>query len=283
MTTRFSLRSLGPARLPAAALSLTLLAACGTTMPPGELVAARSAYQRASAGPAMQYVPTAVHEAKTSLDQAESAFQRDGDSARAKDLAYVAQRKAELAETKGSIGAAEHSNQQARADLQQKLVQIEGANRGELNATRDQISREQAAREQADRAARASSESAARIAAEKANAKGDVNITGSVLFGPGESILTPIAQEKLTQAAQALRENESMRVTVEGHTDNTAKEKKGDLARRRAEVVRDFLVSKGVPSERVNVMGMGSSRPAADNKTVEGRANNRRVELIPLR
>jgi outer membrane protein OmpA-like peptidoglycan-associated protein len=280
MTIRPAPRS----RLHVAALSLTLAAACGTTLPPKELVDARSAYQRASAGPAMKFVPTALHEAKTSLDQAESSFQNDGDSEHTRDLAYVAQRKAELAEARAGISSSDQSRDQARADLQQKLGQIEAADRGELNKTRDQLAREQAARESADRAARDSAESAARIAeAKERDRKKDVNITGSVLFGPGESILTPIAQEKLNQAAQTLRENESVRIAVEGHTDNSAKEKKGDLSRRRAEVVRDYLVSKGVAAERVSISAMGSARPAADNKTVEGRANNRRVELITQR
>ncbi len=269
------------ARAPAAALCLTLLTACGASAPPRELVDARAAYKRAEAGPAMKFVPTALHEAKTSLDQAEAALRDDGDSARTKDLAYVAQRKAELAETRAGISSADQSRDQARVDLQQKLSQIESSNQGELSKTRDQLAREQAAREQAERAARESTDSAARIAAAKErDRKTDVNITGSVLFGPGESMLTPNAQEKLNQAAQTLRENESVRITVEGHTDNSAKEKKGDVSRRRAEVVRDYLVSKGVAAERVSISAMGSSRPAADNKTVEGRANNRRVELI---
>ncbi|HEU4405574.1 MAG TPA: OmpA family protein [Polyangiaceae bacterium] len=272
-------------RAPAAALSLALATACGASAPPRELVDARAAYKRASeSGDATKFVPTALHEAKTALDQAERAFQDDADSPNTKDLSYVAQRKAELAEARAGISSSDKVRDQARADLQQKLSQIESANQGELSKTRDQLAREQAAREQAERAARDSTENAARIAAEKERQrKNDVTVTGSVLFGAGESMLTPIAQERLNQAAQTLKENEHIRITVEGHTDNSAKEKKGDLSRRRAEVVRDYLVSKGVASERINVMAMGSARPAADNKTVEGRANNRRVELITQR
>jgi outer membrane protein OmpA-like peptidoglycan-associated protein len=268
------------ARAAAAALAAALTA-CGASAPPRELVDARNAYKRAEGGPAVKLVPTALHEAKTSLDQAEAAFRDDGVSDRTKDLAYVAQRKAELAEARAGISASDQQRDQARNDAQQKLSQIESSAQGELSKTRDQLAREQAAREQAERAARDSTENAARIAAQKErDRKNDINITGSVLFGPGESSLTPIAQEKLNTAAQTLRENEGVRIVVEGHTDNTAKEKKGDLSRRRAEVVRDYLVSKGVPSERVTVSGFGSSRPAADNRTVEGRANNRRVELV---
>jgi outer membrane protein OmpA-like peptidoglycan-associated protein len=273
-------------RAPAAALALglALVTACGAGAPPRELVDARAAYKRAESGEATKYVPAALHEAKTALDQAEASFRDDGDSSHTKDLAYVAQRKSELAEARSGISSSDKARDQARADLQQRLAQIESSNQGELSKTKDQLAREQAAREQAERAARESTDSAARIAAEKERQrKNDVNVTGSVLFGPGESMLTPIAQEKLNQAAQTLKENEHIRVVVEGHTDNSAKEKKGDISRRRAEVVRDFLVSKGVAAERVSVSAMGSARPAADNKTVAGRANNRRVELITQR
>jgi outer membrane protein OmpA-like peptidoglycan-associated protein len=283
MATRTLIHARRPARALAAGLCL-FVSACGASAPPRELVDARAAYKRAEGGPALRLVPTALHEAKTSLDQAESALQNDGDSDRTKDLAYVAQRKAELAEARANISASDQARDQARTDAQQKLAQIESSARGELNSTRDQLAREQAARESAERAARESADSAARIAAAKErDRKTDVNITGSVLFGSGESMLTANAQEKLNQAAQTLRENEGVRIAVEGHIDSSAKEKKGDLSRRRAEVVRDYLVSKGVAAERVTISAMGASRPAADNKTAEGRANNRRVELITQR
>lgn len=53
-----------------------------------------------------------------------------------------------------------------------------------------------------------------------------------------------------------------------------------ELAQRRAQSVRDFLVSHGVKSETVTASGIGQGRPIADNKSAEGRANNRRVEIV---
>jgi outer membrane protein OmpA-like peptidoglycan-associated protein len=53
-----------------------------------------------------------------------------------------------------------------------------------------------------------------------------------------------------------------------------------ELSLRRAEEVRDFLLSRGVPPDRVRVQGMGEYRPVASNASAEGRANNRRVEII---
>jgi outer membrane protein OmpA-like peptidoglycan-associated protein len=53
-----------------------------------------------------------------------------------------------------------------------------------------------------------------------------------------------------------------------------------DLSTRRAEAVRDYLSSHGVAADRIRAEGLGFSRPLGDNKTAEGRANNRRVEIV---
>jgi outer membrane protein OmpA-like peptidoglycan-associated protein len=69
-------------------------------------------------------------------------------------------------------------------------------------------------------------------------------------------------------------------VVVEGHTDSTGDPAYNqDLAERRAEVVRDYLVSHGVNGTKVTVESAGPDKPAADNDTPEGRAENRRVEI----
>ncbi len=92
----------------------------------------------------------------------------------------------------------------------------------------------------------------------------------------------PGAQEKLGTVAEALknRQDES-KITVEGHTDSQGSESSNlDLGTRRALTVKDFLVSRGIKSEHITSVGIGQSRPIADNHTPEGRANNRRVEII---
>jgi len=68
---------------------------------------------------------------------------------------------------------------------------------------------------------------------------------------------------------------------VEGHTDAKGSETYNlDLSARRAEAVRSYLVSQGVDQSRVSSQGLGFARPIADNKSAEGRANNRRVEIV---
>jgi outer membrane protein OmpA-like peptidoglycan-associated protein len=68
---------------------------------------------------------------------------------------------------------------------------------------------------------------------------------------------------------------------VEGHTDSQgAVAYNNELSQRRAQTVRDYLVSRGIASDRVASEGFGSSRSVADNTSPEGRANNRRVEIV---
>jgi OmpA-OmpF porin, OOP family len=70
-------------------------------------------------------------------------------------------------------------------------------------------------------------------------------------------------------------------VTVERHTDNTDNAAKNQtLSEKRAEAVRDFLVSAGVPADRITAVGKGDTQPVATNKTAAGRQQNRRVELV---
>jgi outer membrane protein OmpA-like peptidoglycan-associated protein len=68
---------------------------------------------------------------------------------------------------------------------------------------------------------------------------------------------------------------------VEGHTDSQGSEASNqELSQRRAQSVRDYLVSRGVPNDIISATGVGQHRPVSDNTTATGRANNRRVEII---
>jgi len=85
----------------------------------------------------------------------------------------------------------------------------------------------------------------------------------------------------LREAANTLKENPAVRVVVEGHTDSMGTEAYNQrLSRRRAEAVKDYLIKLGVAADRLTVRGMGESQPVASNDTEEGRAENRRVELL---
>src|SRR5688572_642363 len=93
-----------------------LLGACAGA-PPASLVDARAAYQRASTGPAERLAPAQLHAAETYLKLAERTYEDEGDSPNARDRAYVAMRKAELAEVQAGIAKAH-----ARAAADRKSV-----------------------------------------------------------------------------------------------------------------------------------------------------------------
>ena len=74
-----------------------------------------------------------------------------------------------------------------------------------------------------------------------------------------------------------------MRVEIGGHTDDRGGTASNEtLSRQRAEAVRDWLVSHGIDTSRLEVRGYGESRPTASNATPEGRARNRRIEFRRL-
>jgi outer membrane protein OmpA-like peptidoglycan-associated protein/tetratricopeptide (TPR) repeat protein len=85
----------------------------------------------------------------------------------------------------------------------------------------------------------------------------------------------------LNEFIDFLKDNNSIRVDIHGHTDDVGDDTFNmDLSKRRAQAVYDYLVSKGIPSRRLSYKGFGKTRPVADNSTEEGRAKNRRTEFV---
>lgn len=92
----------------------------------------------------------------------------------------------------------------------------------------------------------------------------------------------PGSETALSQIAKVLQENPKLELIIEGHTDNVGGAQFNlELSRKRAEAVKRWLVDKvGISEVRLTTVGYGLSRPIADNSTEEGRAKNRRVELV---
>jgi len=288
-------------RLLAVPFAAGLLATACATAPPIELTNAQAAYARASAGPANQLVPSDVHKARLALDKAEQNFAAGKDTETTIDLAYIAERTAQLAEAHAAGATAEQSTANAQVAYGKKEGEIAKNTQGALVKTREQLNESQknealsAQQSGADRSARQEAEQKAAASDAKAKEANDalvklaakdeargmvITLSGSVLFRSNDSTLMPAAQARLDQVADALvaKGND---VVVEGYTDSKGSQSKNmDLSQRRAESVRTYLVSRGFPSEKIQARGMGPDRPVADNTSAEGRANNRRVEII---
>jgi len=101
-----------------------------------------------------------------------------------------------------------------------------------------------------------------------------------VNFITDSSELTPGSKHILDRVAESLQDRPEVEVEIEGHTDSVADAAYNmDLSQRRAESVREYLISRGVVGRRLSAHGYGETHPIASNDTPQGRAKNRRVEL----
>jgi outer membrane protein OmpA-like peptidoglycan-associated protein len=271
--------------------AVALLAACGGTVPPPKaLVDARAEYETAKGGIATQMDPTDLHEADLALQKAEAAWKdsQDPNDEHPIDLAVIAQRKAQIAEAEAAAAKAAADATQAKSDLQNQMQSQLAATKGQLNQTQQALNQtqsqlQQTAAQNADLQAQLKNarDTIAKIAAVKDDSRGMViTLQGEVLFKTGKWDLKPAAMAKLDQIADALRGKEQSMV-VYGYTDNVGTyENNMDLSQKRAQAVRDYLAGKGIPGDLITAQGKGPDNPVAENTSVEGRAQNRRVEIV---
>lgn len=107
-----------------------------------------------------------------------------------------------------------------------------------------------------------------------------ITFAGGILFDVDRAELRPEAQSELTKLAGILNKYEDTNVLVEGHTDATGTEEYNmQLSLRRSESVATFLAVQSVARERLSAVGYGEIQPIASNETVDGRQQNRRVEV----
>jgi len=301
------------------------------SVPPKELIDARQAYEHANAGQAAQLVPAELHKAYEALAIAEKSFQDEPSSYRTRDLAYVADRKAKMAEALATTAAGNATTAKANKDYQTTQTEIMKNTKEDLAAQtaitnntkaelaaqtaitnntkadlatqtaitnntkadlatselngaikEEQLASEQNARLDAEKRAADAQADLVKLAAVKEEARGLViTLSGSVLFASDKSSLLPAARDRLNQVADALLATKERNLTVEGHTDSQGSSSYNqELSQRRADAVRSYIISRGYPSNLIQAHGIGKDRPVADNASAEGRANNRRVEII---
>ncbi len=290
--------SMGPIiqkALPCVGWSALALACSAPPISP-ELRTARDAYAEAEAGVAAELAPAELAEAKQALQTAEGSFRHDHKSQETKDYAYIAERRSQLAAIYGQI----EQKKREKKELETKLDRLEkkyanmtaeeleqaqaalDAKKRELEQERENLNKTSAQLAEAQKQLGAALSSLDQIGKVKEEQRGIViTLSGSVLFATGKHELLPIAREKLNDVAKALKDQGYREIVVEGHTDSRGSESANqELSLNRARAVREHLVSQGIESAKISARGVGESTPVASNDSAEGRANNRRVELI---
>ncbi len=107
-----------------------------------------------------------------------------------------------------------------------------------------------------------------------------VEMASDILFDVDSANLKPEAVNQLTKVGDILAKYADDRVRIEGHTDASgAADYNEKLSVKRADSVKTVLLGRGVQEPQITALGLGESKPVADNKTADGRSKNRRVEL----
>lgn len=246
------------------------------------------------------------------------AAHRDAEAAK-HDLALTGAQAAEAAEraraeAEAAKAQADAANQQAATANQQAAAasqQVAAANQQAAAANQQALSATQQAQLEAQQRAKAE-QAAAAAAAERDRAQRDLNaaqlerdkavaemrrlgevaekadkslvltLGSEVMFRSRQAALLPRAKEKLDTLAEALQSlGADQQFIIEGHTDSRGSAAYNRrLSRLRALAVRSYLIKRGVDPDRIRAEGRGEEDPVASNQDAEGRANNRRVEII---
>ena len=255
-----------------------LTQACATTHPmPVELAEARRDYEYSASGEATQAAPAELHTAKVTLEKANEAFARDPEDPHVRDLAYVAQRQAAVARAQARIHL-------TTAQADKAVNEVQGAQASALASTQDELRRTKEQLTQAEMESKAAMEALHQIKGSqvKKDSRGTIiTLSGNVLFETGKATLLPAARSTLGDLAKALLRMKAKSIVIEGYTDNTGSDKRNaQVSQARAEAVLGYFASQGINAEMMKAVGKGNTNPIAKNTTAEGRATNRRVEIV---
>jgi len=217
---------------------------------------------------------------------AERAAREKAEADAARAAALVQQQAAQAEAEKSRLAAEQAARQQAEAEAaraaaqaQQQAAQADADRARKLAEDADRA-RQQAEAEKGDLRKRLLDQLNS-VLQTTDSARGLIVNMSDVLFDTAKYTLRPAAREKLAKISGIVLAHPGLSLKVEGHTDSVGSEEYNQLlSEQRASSVRDFLVQQGVPDHSVTSRGFGKTQPAATNDTAEGRAKNRRVELV---
>ena len=268
---------------------------------PLEMYEARNAVEIAKSRAADKYAPEIFSKAEGSLKLAENSLaskaDRNATSSIARqtvqfceDARYLAvQRQEEERITKERDEAAAKAKAEAEAKAAVEAAEAQRQADAAAAEAKRKADAEIAAKEQAVQAAQREKQQLRARLLEQFNRvlpttdtpRGLVVNMGDVLFDTGKSDLRAGAREALAKLTGIVLNYPSLRLSIEGHTDNTGSaELNQALSEKRADVVRDYLIVQGLDPGPLSAKGFGMTAPVADNNTAEGRQKNRRVEII---
>jgi len=170
---------------------------------------------------------------------------------------------------------------QLQTQLEQSKTSLESQS-GQLEDATQKLEQERQARRDAEQKLATMLSGMKDLQSVKEESRGLViTLSGQVLFPSGRWTLLPAARDALDNVAEALQSQPDRKITVEGYTDAQGTAASNlVLSQARAEAVRRYLIQRGVDEDRIRATGMGEENAIAPNSTAEGRANNRRVEII---
>ena len=198
----------------------------------------------------------------------------------------VVRAQAAVQEARDDQAVAEYAPEALR-DAEQALVQAEQGQRQGLDDEEVDhlayVAEQKAAIAQSQAVEQRSQDELVQQLRAERTSRGMVVTLEDVLFEVNGAALQPGAQTELLRLADYLKRNPDRKTLIEGHTDNTGgSDYNLQLSQLRAQSVESYLVSSGVPADRIRAIGYGETRPEAPNDSATGRQQNRRVEIVIL-
>jgi outer membrane protein OmpA-like peptidoglycan-associated protein len=284
-------------------LLIFLAAGCGPTqkemMARDHLDRARTVYAQVAAD---QNVATYAQGTLMEADNAIKAGEQASDYKEVDHQAYLAERKTQVAKTVTEGKMAEKERDASSREKDQLVFQTKrqvDAKSRELQESKMELAAgavvlSQAEKEKMDaeaQARKAEKEKAenelyirelSRLAARQTD-RGVTVTLGDVLFATGRSTLSLQADDNIDKLVEFMRKYSSVNVLVEGYTDSVGKEDMNlALSLKRADAIKERLVDKEINPQRITTKGYGEQYATADNNTIDGRKQNRRVEILLL-